>query len=179
MTPPVLRPAAWPPIGKPAPPSMAAWAAGQHWNIYDFPASRRVRLGPGVAFVYVPTRKRAPRRNVFNKLVEHNLIRRVSYQEYREKVRNVYSGPEGAILATCSRLSLHMPLGERMFRERKFDLHGAGAFRRRQRGRPDRRTCAQIRRSFRERHLRRPGSRDAPPGAIASRARGRDSLLRT
>ena len=61
----------------------------------------------------------------FNRLVENDLIRRVSYDQYREKVRDVYSGPQGAFLATCSLVSLHVPLGERMFRVRKFDLRGA------------------------------------------------------
>ena len=62
---------------------------------------------------------------VFNRLVENRLIGRVSFEEYREKVRDVYDGPQGALLATCSLLSLHSPLGARMFRERKFDLSGA------------------------------------------------------
>jgi len=57
--------------------------------------------------------------------MEHRLIRRVSFEEYRDKVRNVYDGPKGAILATCSRLSGHMALGNRLFRTRKFDLRGA------------------------------------------------------
>ena len=65
-----------------------------------------------------------PRRNVLNRLLEDNLIRRISFDEYRDKVRDVYAGPRGAILATCSMLSLHAPLGERLFRERKFDLRG-------------------------------------------------------
>ena len=68
-----------------------------------------------------------PRRKekVLNRLLEHPLIRRVSFEEYREKVRHVYDGPQGAMLATCSLLSLHTALGERLFRERKFDLRGA------------------------------------------------------
>ena len=65
------------------------------------------------------------RRPVFNRLLEHRLIGRVSFQEYQEKVRDVYDGPQGALLATCSMLSLHTPLGARLFRERKFDLRGA------------------------------------------------------
>ena len=48
----------------------------------------------------------------------------MSYEEYRDKVRDVYSGPQGALLATASLLSLHTPLGDRLFRERKFDLRG-------------------------------------------------------
>jgi ubiquinone/menaquinone biosynthesis C-methylase UbiE len=57
--------------------------------------------------------------------LEHRLIGRVSFEEYREKVRDVYDGPQGALLATCSMLSLHTALGARLFRERKFDLRGA------------------------------------------------------
>lgn len=58
------------------------------------------------------------------RLVEDDLIRRVSYDEYREKVKDVYGGPKGAMLATASMLSLHIPLGKRLFRNRKFDLRG-------------------------------------------------------
>ncbi len=58
-------------------------------------------------------------------IVENDLISRVSDEEYRDKVRDVYSGPQGALLATASLLSLHSPLGERMFRSRQFDLQGA------------------------------------------------------
>ncbi|MEX2187774.1 MAG: class I SAM-dependent methyltransferase [Pirellulales bacterium] len=76
-----------------------------------------------------PRRKhKAPgdgRRKAVNRLVENDLIRRVSYDEYREKVRDVYAGPKGALLATCSMLSLHSPMGERLFRKRKFALDGA------------------------------------------------------
>ncbi|MGO8690806.1 MAG: class I SAM-dependent methyltransferase [Thermoguttaceae bacterium] len=65
------------------------------------------------------------RSKVLNRLLEHRLITRVSFEEYREKVRDVYAGPQGAMLATCSMLSLHTAFGERLFRERKFDLRGA------------------------------------------------------
>jgi ubiquinone/menaquinone biosynthesis C-methylase UbiE len=61
---------------------------------------------------------------VLNRLLEHRLIEKVSFEKYQEKVRDVYDGPQGAILAACSMLSLHTSLGARMFRERKFDLHG-------------------------------------------------------
>jgi ubiquinone/menaquinone biosynthesis C-methylase UbiE len=65
------------------------------------------------------------RRKGLQRLIEDRLYQKVSYREYREKVRDVYDGPKGAILATCSMLSLHIPLGARLFRERKFDLGGA------------------------------------------------------
>ncbi len=68
-----------------------------------------------------------PRRNKksFLKLVENDLIQRVSYEQYRDKVRDVYGGPQGALLATASLLSLHIHLGDRLLRERRFDLRGA------------------------------------------------------
>jgi len=59
------------------------------------------------------------------KLVENDLINRVSYEQYRDKVRDVYGGRQGAFLATASLLSLHIPLGDRLLRERRFDLRGA------------------------------------------------------
>ena len=64
------------------------------------------------------------RRKVINRLLEHRLISRVSYEKYRNKVRNVYGGPQGAMLATCSMISGHTALGERLFQKRKFDLRG-------------------------------------------------------
>lgn len=69
--------------------------------------------------------KSARQRKTILKLVENDLIRRVSYEEYRDKVRDVYGGPQGALLATASMLSLHIHLGDRLLRDRKFDLRGA------------------------------------------------------
>jgi SAM-dependent methyltransferase len=68
--------------------------------------------------------KRKRRGSVVNKIVERDLIHRVSYDAYREKVCEVYGGARGAMLAKFSRLSGHLPLGERLLRTRKFDLHG-------------------------------------------------------
>jgi ubiquinone/menaquinone biosynthesis C-methylase UbiE len=65
------------------------------------------------------------RKNVFNELLEDRLIRRVSFREYLKKVRSVYDGPQGALLATCSMISLHTPLMARLLRRHKFDLRGA------------------------------------------------------
>ncbi len=65
------------------------------------------------------------RKKVFNKLVENRLIEQLSQEDYKRKVREVYGGPQGKLLAACSLLSLHQPLGERLFRDRKFDLTGA------------------------------------------------------
>jgi ubiquinone/menaquinone biosynthesis C-methylase UbiE len=69
--------------------------------------------------------KKGTHKNVLNRIIENRFIEEVSYLQYRQKVRDVYDGPQGAILATCSLLSLHTPLGERLFRERQFDLRGA------------------------------------------------------
>ena len=68
--------------------------------------------------------KRRPKKRLL-KLLENDLIQRVSYEQYREKVRDVYGGPQGALLATASMLSLHIHLGDRLLRERRFDLRGA------------------------------------------------------
>ncbi|MGD9128816.1 MAG: class I SAM-dependent methyltransferase [Planctomycetia bacterium] len=70
-------------------------------------------------------RRELPKRKVVNRIIESRLIEEVSFEKYRDKVRGVYDGPQGAILATCSFLSLHSPLGERLFRTRRFDLRGA------------------------------------------------------
>ena len=67
---------------------------------------------------------RRPKKRLL-KLLENDLIQRVSYEQYREKVRDVYGGPQGALLATASLLSLHVHLGDRLLRERRFDVQGA------------------------------------------------------
>ncbi len=59
-----------------------------------------------------------------NRIVENDFIRRVSADEYRSKIKDVYGGPKGALLATASKVSLHIQLGRRLIRTRKFDLHG-------------------------------------------------------
>ncbi|HEX7378173.1 MAG TPA: class I SAM-dependent methyltransferase [Pirellulales bacterium] len=71
------------------------------------------------------TAEKRSQRNVINKIVEDDFIRRASVEEYRDKVRDVYDGPQGALLATCSFISLHLTFGERLIRERKFDVRGA------------------------------------------------------
>jgi ubiquinone/menaquinone biosynthesis C-methylase UbiE len=64
-------------------------------------------------------------RNIVHRLVENTLWQKVSYAEYRDEVRRVYDGPKGALLWMCSLVSLHAPLGDRLFRKRRFDLRGA------------------------------------------------------
>jgi ubiquinone/menaquinone biosynthesis C-methylase UbiE len=61
---------------------------------------------------------------VIKEVVENDLIDRVSPDEYREKVKEVYGGPQGALLATASAISLHIQFGRRLVRTRKFDIRG-------------------------------------------------------
>lgn len=61
---------------------------------------------------------------VINKIVENDLIHRVPPEEYRDKIKDVYGGPQGALLATASKMSFHIQLGRRLMRTRKFDLRG-------------------------------------------------------
>lgn len=64
------------------------------------------------------------RRRGVQQVIADDLIERVPTDVYREKVRQVYGGPIGALLATCSLVSLHSPMGDRLLRKRKFDLRG-------------------------------------------------------
>lgn len=64
-------------------------------------------------------------KKIINQLIERKLMEEVSFEKYRDKVRDVYDGPQGALLATCSLISGHLTLGERLFRSRKFDLAGS------------------------------------------------------
>lgn len=68
--------------------------------------------------------RRLRRRKALNKIISNDLISRVSDDEYKRKVKRVYGGPKGALLSVASTISLHIPLGERLFRTRKFDLSG-------------------------------------------------------
>ena len=61
---------------------------------------------------------------VLKRVVENDLIQRVSPEEYREKVKDVYGGRQGALLATASLVSGHIQLGRRLMRTRQFDLGG-------------------------------------------------------
>ena len=70
-------------------------------------------------------RTHGPRKGLLHRIVEHNLMKRVSYREYRNAVREKYDGPQGAFLSTASFLSLHLQLGDRLFRRRVFDLQGS------------------------------------------------------
>ena len=99
-------------------------------SIESFRRSSAIRSQEFLAMPPLQETPTAPRRrkNVVNRMFEDRSIERVSSDEYRDKVRDVYAGPKGAILATCSFLSLHKPLGERLAASRKFDLQGCGIF---------------------------------------------------
>lgn len=60
--------------------------------------------------------------NPVNRLIESDLIRHVNFDTYRDEVRKVYGGPQGALLATASLLSLHSPLSERWLKKGLFDV---------------------------------------------------------
>ncbi len=68
--------------------------------------------------------KRKRRQKVLHRLIQNDMILTASSEEYRKKVKRVYGGPKGALLTAASMVSLHIPLGERLFRTRKFDLRG-------------------------------------------------------
>ena len=68
--------------------------------------------------------KRKRPKKALHRLIRNDMILTASSEEYRQKVKRVYGGPKGALLTAASMVSLHIPLGERLFRTRKFDLKG-------------------------------------------------------
>jgi ubiquinone/menaquinone biosynthesis C-methylase UbiE len=56
------------------------------------------------------------------RLTEFQGIRRLSLQQYRSHVKDLYDGPRGAMLALASMVSLHEPLVGRILRTRQFDV---------------------------------------------------------
>src|SRR6478672_10074394 len=73
---------------------------------------------------FMETKQKKRGIGALNRIVENDFIHRVSPDEYREKVKDVYGGKQGALLSTASHLSMHIPLGRRLFRSRKFDIRG-------------------------------------------------------
>lgn len=59
-----------------------------------------------------------------NRVVENDLIDRVSPDEYKNRIKDVYGGRQGALLATASRLSGHIQMGRRIIGSRQFDVRG-------------------------------------------------------
>jgi SAM-dependent methyltransferase len=62
---------------------------------------------------------------VLHDLVTNRAIHRSTHDEYRTEVLRRYGGPQGALLAVASTLSGHIAAGDRMLRERRFDLSGS------------------------------------------------------
>ncbi|MCA9054533.1 MAG: methyltransferase domain-containing protein, partial [Planctomycetaceae bacterium] len=61
-------------------------------------------------------------RSALRKLIEFKGIGRLSLSQYQDRIRNLYDGPAGAVLALGSVLSLHEPLVGRMIRKGRFDV---------------------------------------------------------
>jgi ubiquinone/menaquinone biosynthesis C-methylase UbiE len=70
----------------------------------------------------IPTRPRKSPKAAIRRLMEFQGIRRLSEGQYRNRVRHMYDGPAGAVLALGSVLSLHEPLVGRMLRKGSFDV---------------------------------------------------------
>ncbi len=69
------------------------------------------------------TRKKR-RRKALHRIISRDFVTRMNDDEFRQEAKRVYGGPKGALLTVASTLSLHIPMGERLFRKRKFDLRG-------------------------------------------------------
>lgn len=67
-------------------------------------------------------RGRKSAKSAIRGIVEFQGMRRLSEGQYRSRVRHLYDGPAGAVLALGSFLSLHEPLVGRMLRQRRFDV---------------------------------------------------------
>lgn len=70
-----------------------------------------------------PARTAGPPK-ILNRLVENQDIHRSTHEEHRERVLKRYGGPQGALLAVASTVSGHIAAGDRLLRERMFDLRG-------------------------------------------------------
>lgn len=64
----------------------------------------------------------SPAKQAIRRFVEFGGIRRLSLQQYRNRIRHLYDGPAGAVLVLGSVMSLHEPLVGQIFRRRKFDV---------------------------------------------------------
>jgi ubiquinone/menaquinone biosynthesis C-methylase UbiE len=62
--------------------------------------------------------------STIKRVVENDLIDRVSPDEYKNRIKDVYGGRQGAFLATASRISLHIKLGRKLIGGRQFDIRG-------------------------------------------------------
>ncbi|MCH8830192.1 MAG: class I SAM-dependent methyltransferase [Planctomycetes bacterium] len=62
------------------------------------------------------------RKHRLRRLMEFKGIRRLSLGQYNKRIRKLYDGPAGAMLAFGSMISLHEPLVGRLIRSGKFDV---------------------------------------------------------
>jgi len=62
------------------------------------------------------------KKRALNRLFEFKGINRLSLGQYRTRIRSLYDGPAGAVLALGSMISLHEPLVGQLLRSRKFDV---------------------------------------------------------
>jgi len=95
---------------------------------------QKARMGQGDAVVHISARNLAQLDLLLPKPDEQSAIAAILFdmdrdiaalEARRDKVRDVYDGPQGALLATASMLSGHVAYGDRLLRQRKFDLRGA------------------------------------------------------
>jgi ubiquinone/menaquinone biosynthesis C-methylase UbiE len=70
--------------------------------------------------------RRRPGRG-FRRLIEFKGIGRLPVRQYKDRIRHLYDGPAGAVLAVGSLLSLHEPLVGRMIRRGQFDVTRFGS----------------------------------------------------
>jgi ubiquinone/menaquinone biosynthesis C-methylase UbiE len=66
--------------------------------------------------------RRVAKKSVKRRFAGFPAMKTLSLQKYQERVKSLYDGPAGAVLAAASLVSLHLPLMSRMFRVRKFDV---------------------------------------------------------
>lgn len=64
----------------------------------------------------------SPAKKQFRRLVEFQGVRRWSLDRYQGRVRSLYDGPRGAVLALASVVSLHEPLVGHLLRSGQFDV---------------------------------------------------------
>lgn len=69
-----------------------------------------------------PTSHKNGRERPLRRLIEFKGIRRLNVNQYKHRIRDLYDGPAGAVLALGSLISLHEPLVGRMLRKGKFDV---------------------------------------------------------
>ncbi len=68
-----------------------------------------------------PRQPRPRKKHPLTRLFEFKGINRLSIGQYRDRIRNLYDGPAGAVLAVGSMISLHEPLVGHLLRSR-FDV---------------------------------------------------------